>query len=244
MNGGAVVLLSENEPFTYQTNLFLEKIEFPGENKKAKFKIGGNYIGGGIMKGIEVGELKPGTFNKKINVIEQYERPTIGHNLSEINEGITVAYTDYDIEKLKPFIPFSRNKNGGVNSMFYIGEEGRGDIVIDCSYTKFLSDMKNLGTAKYIQNIGAWTARIEYHYTQEYLQPSEYRPKIVEYQLNDTKWTKFTKKPKIKIKIDPTKLKTLIAFDSSGSVNGKTKYFERLKKIIEKFYKEDRGDQI
>ena len=242
MNGGAVVLLAENEPFTYQTNLFLEKIEFPGEYKKAKFKIGGNYEGGGIMKGIEVGELKPGTFNKKINVIEQYQRPTIGHKLSEINEGLTVAYTDYDVEKLKPFIPFSRNKNGGVNAMFYIGEEGRGDIVIDCSYTKFLSDMKNLGTAKYIQNIGAWTARIEYHYTQEYLQPSEYRPKIVEYQLNDNKWTKFTKKPRVQI--DPTKLKTLIAFDSSGSVEGKTKYFERLKEIIEKFYKEDRGDQI
>lgn len=45
--------------------------------------------------------------------------------------------------------------------MFYIGEEGRGDIFIDCSYTKFLSDMKNSGIAKYIQNIGTWTTNIE-----------------------------------------------------------------------------------
>ena len=199
MNGGAVILLSENEPFTYQTNLFLDMIEFPGQYKKANFRIGGNYKGGGVMKGIDIGELKPGTFNKKINTCEQYERPTIGHHLSEINEGLTVAFTNYDIEKIKPFIPFSRNLDGGVNAMFYIGEEGRGDIVIDCSYTKFLSDMKNLGTAKYIQNIGAWSARIEYHYTQEYLQPSEYRPKLVEYKIDyNKKWTKFEKKPKSK----------------------------------------------
>ena len=241
MNGGAVVLLSENEPFTYQTNLFLEMIEFPGQYKKAKFRIGGNYKGGGELIGIESDNLNEGTFNKKINVCNQYERPTIGHNLEKINEGITVSFAEYDKEKLKPFIPFSRNKIGGVNSMFYIGEEGRGDIVIDCSYTKFLSDMKNKGTAKYIQNIGSWTARIEYHYTQENLQPSEYRPKLVEYNINyNSKWNRFEEKPKI----DKTKLKTLIAFDSSGSVNGESNYFEKLKEVINKFFKKSREDKI
>ena len=216
-------------------------IEFPGKYKKANFRIGGNYKGGGVMMGLNTGELKPGTFNKKINTCEQYERPTIGHHLSEINEGITVAFTDYDVEKIKPFIPFSRNLNGGVNAMFYIGEEGRGDIVIDCSYTKFLSDMKNLGTAKYIQNIAAWSARIEYHYTQEYLQPSEYRPKLVEYKFNkNDKWTKFSNRPTI----DPRQLKTIIAFDQSGSVSEKIIYFERLKNIINTFYNEERGDAI
>lgn len=52
MNGGAIVLLAENEPFTYQTNLFLEMIEFQGEFKKANFRIVWNYEGDGIMKGI------------------------------------------------------------------------------------------------------------------------------------------------------------------------------------------------
>ena len=243
MNGGAVILLAENDPFTYQTNLFLDMIDFPGKYKKANFRIGGNYKGGGVMIGVNTGELKPGTFNKKINTCEQYQRPTIGHHLSEINEGITVAFTDYNIENIKPFIPFSRNSNGGVNAMFYIGEEGRGDIVIDCSYTKFLSDMKNVGTAKYIQNIGAWSARIEYHYTQEYLQPSEYRPKLIEYNFNkNNKWTKFSEKPKGNINLK--KLKTLIAFDQSGSVLNKNIYFERLKKIIKTFYNQERGDAI
>ena len=35
-------------------------IEFPGQYKKANFRIGGNYKGGGVMKGIDIGELKPG----------------------------------------------------------------------------------------------------------------------------------------------------------------------------------------
>ena len=240
MNGGAVVLLAENEPFTYQTNLFLEMIEFPGEYKKANFRIGGNYKGGGIMKGIKSEDLINGSFNKKINICHQYERPNIGHQLTEINEGITLSYTEYDIKKLKPFIPFSRNVEGGVNAMFYIGEEGRGDIFIDCSYTKFLSDMKNSGTAKYIQNIGAWTANIEYH-TQRDLLPSEYRPKLVEYKIDpNRKWNKFEEKPEV----DPTKLKTLIVFDSSGSVEGKSIYFKKLEKIMEKFFKLERGDKI
>jgi hypothetical protein len=243
MNGGAVILLAENEPFTYQTNLFLEMIEFPGKYKKARFRIWGNYKGGGIMHGIENEELAPGTFNKNINTNERYERPTIGHDLSEINEGISVAYTDYDIEKIKPFIPFSRNNMGGVNAMFYIGEEGRGDIVIDCSYTKFLSDMKNSGTVKYIQNIAAWSARIEYHYTQENLQPSEYRPKLVEYKFDiNNKWEQFEKKTESAI--DPTNLKTLIAFDFSESVENNEIYFERLKRILKTFYKWKRGDKI
>ena len=59
---------------------------------------------------------------------------------------------------LKPFIPFSKDSDGGFNSAFYSSNDNKGDIIIDCSYTKFFLEMGTKGTPRYIQNIISWLA--------------------------------------------------------------------------------------
>ena len=59
-------------------------------------------------------------------------------NLKKLYEGLTVSYANG--KSLKPFIPFSKDSNGCINSLFYNGKdrdngEGEGDIFIDCSHT-------------------------------------------------------------------------------------------------------------
>lgn len=245
-NGGGVLLFNENEPFFFQTHLFLEMIDFPGKYKKAKFKLYGNHKGGKEMYANNEGDLSlPGTFTKKRSVIDSYQRSIIGHGLSSINEGITLSYTDYDLELIKPFVPFSRDNEGGINSLYYIGSEGRGDIIIDNSYTKFLSDLKNESTAKLIQNMIAWIARVDYHY-MEGNDPKLYRPKLVEYNFNPNK--KCDKKIFAKKKTHQENakyLKTILAIDYSGSIRNKGNYHDYIKnKILPYYFNQNRGDAI
>ena len=236
-NGGGVLLFNENEPFFFQTNLFLEMLEFPGNHKKAKFRLDGNHKGTKEMHGNNEGDLsKPGTFTRKKEVIDNYQRSIIGHGLTSINEGITLSYTDYDEEKVKPFFIFSRDNEGGVNSLYYIGTEGRGDIIIDNSYTKFLSDLKNPCTAKLIQNMIAWIAKIEYHiYCGN--DPKLARPKMIDYEFDPKDKCENSKFSKKKTKRDNTyKLKTIFAIDYSGSTKGKINYYNYLKNNMDEYY--------
>lgn len=66
------------------------------------------------------------------------QRTIISHNLYKIYEGSTLSYADYDPEKLKSFIPFAIDSEGGVTSLFYPSnmKTKTGDIVIDCRFTK------------------------------------------------------------------------------------------------------------
>ena len=257
-HGGAVVLLTENDPFTYQANLFLEKIKFEDNERKINFRISGNHKGGKILKGNNEGNLREFcTFNKKINTFDRYQRASIAHNLKEIYEGITISYAvkkNYiaaNENEVEPFIPFSKDSEGGINSLFYCGKNGKGDIVIDCSYTKFLTEMSSEGTARYIQNIACWTANSEFHYYQG-KKPNEFRPKAINYKIDyNKKWDSF-----IEIKgnlINSKQLKTLFVFDFSGSVssysffNPQRKmlfYHEKIKMILDEYYNLDRGDKI
>ena len=153
-------LFSDNAPFTFQTNLILEKLF---NEDSIQFRVGGFHEGKKILKGIESGNLKEkGTFNRKVHVInDTYERPLITHCLYEMYEGNTVSYiienpnnnkTLYfgkneelrmitDPNKLLPFIPLSKDSDGGFNSLFYCSNGDEGDIIIDCSYTKFFLEM-------------------------------------------------------------------------------------------------------
>jgi len=132
-----------------------------------KFQLHGNHNGGKEMVANNEGDLSnPGTFTRKRSMIDSYVRSIIGHGLLRIDEGTTVSYTEYDEKNILPFYAFSRDNEGGINSLFYVGEYGHGDIIIDNSYTKFLSDLKNECTAKLIQNMIAWIARVDYHYMQ------------------------------------------------------------------------------
>ena len=244
-NGGGVLLFNENEPFFFQTNLFLKMLEFPNI-KFEPFQLYGNHLGGKEMLANNEGDLsKPGTFSRKRNVIDSYERSIIGHGLVAINEGRTLCYIDYDEQKVKPFNIFSRDTEGGVNSLYYIGTEGRGDIIIDNSYTKFLTDMKNSCTAKLVQNMIAWIARIDYHYMIGN-DPKLERPRLIDYVFDPTKkCDKDIFKTKKTKKDDVINMKTLFAIDYSGSIQNKANYHEYLRKnILSKYFNKKRGDAI
>ena len=245
-NGGGVLLFNENKPFFFQTNLFLSMIEFPGKYNKVRFKIDGEHKGGNQMNGNNEGDLsEKGTFTRKRAVIDSFQRSIIGHGLMLIDEGTTLSYVDYDLEKIKPFIAFSRDNEGGINSLYYIGTEGRGDIIIDNSYTKFLSDLKNSCTAKLIQNMIAWIARVDYHYMKG-TNPQLYRPRLVEYKFDPNKKCDEKLFGKLKNREEIIlEYKTLFAIDYSGSIKNKKNYHNYLKNnILPKYYKKERGDAI
>jgi hypothetical protein len=157
-----------------QTNLLIEEF-FPDSN----FRDAGNHPGEKFIQGDDSGKLeKKSTFNRKIQMIDNYAKNSISHSLYSIYEGKTVSYfvekpNDDDLlylgkneditmitnpNLLKPFIPFSKDSDGGFNSAFYSSNDNKGDIIIDCSYTKFFLEMGTKGTPRYIQNIISWLA--------------------------------------------------------------------------------------
>jgi len=212
-NGGSLVLMGENDPHNFQVNLFLKKLVFPGD-KKLYFKIGGNHPGRKILKADDSGKLeKKQSFNSKIQEVNNVERKSIANNLVQIFEGATVAYTGGDIS---PFIPFSRDSDGGINSLFYNGEDrgdgtGEGDIFIDCAYTKFFLDMKKSGTSRYLQNIGGFIGSAERRFKiGEH--PSAYRPDAVFFTLK--KDSRFYYKYPIK------SFDVVYLVDATGSMGG------------------------
>lgn len=116
-------------------------------------------------------------------MIDNFLRTHISHHLNSIFEGKTISYfvekpNDDDLlyygknEELKmitdpkllqPFVPFSKNLDGGFNSVFYSSNDDKGDIVVECSYTKFFLEMGKKGTPRYIQNIVSWLGALEKH---------------------------------------------------------------------------------
>ena len=213
-NGGSLVLMGENDPHNFQVNLFLKKLVFPG-NKKLYFKIGGNHLGRKILTADDSGTLsKVKSFNSKIQEVNYVERKSIANNLVQIFEGATVAYAQGDIS---PFIPFSKDSDGGINSLFYNGNDargdgtGEGDIFIDCAYTKFFLDMKKTGTTRYLQNIGGFIGSAERRYKiGEH--PRGFRPDPVFYTLK--KDIKFHYKYPIK------SFDVVYLVDATGSMGG------------------------
>ena len=141
-----------------------------------------------------------------------------------------------------PFYPFARDSEGGVAGFFYpADQDGRGDIIINCSYTSlYFTKKENDGTYKYYENIIAWTARPEIHLTYDKCLMKDYRPKKVDKTKIDfnKKWTEFKEIPKkIITEDDLKKMKTLFCIDASGSVGGQKFYHKITKTIFDKFYK-------
>lgn len=182
-NGGAVVLFSDNSPFIVETNLFLSKIN-------VDFIMDGNYIGEKEIIGDESGLLaSPGLFNRKKNIYKfnNIQRQSLSHNLYKIYEGITISSVTKNNKRkmhvkpndIKPFIPFARDTEGGITSLFYLANDsGQGDLILDGGWTKLFYNMEEDGTFRYIQNIAGFTARPEVHLSNN-INPKDYRPKKI-----------------------------------------------------------------
>ena len=180
MNGGALLFWCDNEPLTYEANLFLEKVEFSGEYSKTNIRFVGNHPGQEEMKGGNIRTSKIGIFNDKRQFEEgKIKRYSLGHNLKKIFEGTTVTFAnikngDIDednlkeddleepsIETLLPFIPFSYDHKEGLSVIFYPSGDGdnRGDIIIDGGFSKLFNEIDKTGTYRYVLNSIAWTTQ-------------------------------------------------------------------------------------
>lgn len=241
--GGAVVLFAEGDPLTFQANLFLNMISFPGKPTKTKLQLSNSHKGKKILIADETGILdKPGTFNKSPNEYNKFQRAPLGHNLYQIYEGETISYVA-DEKSVAPFIPFMRDSEGGISALFYPGDKDqnykRGDIIIDCGYSKLFDAMTTEGTFKYIQNIAAWTAQYESRYISM-SNPEKFRPDSITFKLKESIiFTGFLPLPK-NLGNSTDKLNhRLFAIDSSGSVKDNDFYYEELGKIIKNYYKKE-----
>ena len=253
-NGGGLCLFADNAPFTYQVNLFLEKLEEELKHK-TKFRIGGNHPGKKMLEGDDKGDLTSnGTFNRKIQLIDDFSRVPISHSLYKIYEGNTVSYIIEnpnddnklysgkneevrmitDPKALEPWVPFSKDSDGGFNALFYGSNDEKGDIVIDCSYTKFFLEMESQGTPRYIQNIFSWLGSVEKHQMKDGCKDgTEFRPLQIMLSINySATWTKFLKKPK------SNEFDLIYLVDVSGSMssslNGVKEYCKSISEKLEK----------
>ena len=250
---GALIFLAEGWKLQYQTNEFLKMVDFDG--KKVDFYLVGDdeakgtreHKGGKFLKGDETGKLKEKqSFSKKIEIFHGYHRLKLDHNLFKLFEGDTICYASTDDpEKLYPFHPFSRDSENGISSLFYSDyTKGKGDIFIDCGFTKLFINMDKKDTAfKYFRNIASWSARVDIHWIHQQIYAKDWRVKGINYKIDENKkWTNFIEKPLSSLIFKLTSLKTLFAIDDSGSVYNNSFYFDNVKEIIKKYYKD--GDKI
>jgi hypothetical protein len=115
------------------------------------------------------GDIKTGSPRKVFSNEENlnfhfYRRHTLAHNLASLYEGYTISKANSP-SKLGPFIPFSYDSGGGIASMFFLSEfeSNRGDVIIDCGFTKLFTELTTDGTLRYVQNVAALTLQYEKH---------------------------------------------------------------------------------
>ena len=251
-NGGSVVMFAEGDPLTFQANLFLERIVFPG-NKKTNLRVGGNHAGKKLLKGDISGKLeRPGMFNKSPLAFRTFQRASLAHNLVEIYEGETISFAPNDKTKYLPFTPFMKDSENGISALFYSGgtdkQNQTGDIIIDCGYTKLFDKMTEKGTFRYVQNIAGWTAQCESRRIRG-IQPKNFRPKAVVFTLDESqKCPVLQAPPKLPTStptssyFDLSSLRHLFAIDYSGSVGGEYLYHNEVRSIFNQYYRN--GDSI
>ena len=205
--GGALVFLAGGGKLQYQTNEFLKMLDFDG--KKLEFYLVGDdekkgtkeHKGGKYLTGDKTGLLQnKQQFSKKIQRYGGIQRLRLDHNLFTLFEGNNLSYTNTDnFEKLLPFHPFSRDSDNGISSLFYLADEKkRGDIIIDCGFTKlFLNMKKDDSVFRYFQNIASWTARPELHLIYDCIDAKDWRPELIDFKIDaNKKWTYFLPKSK------------------------------------------------
>ena len=201
-NGGAVGLFCDNDPLYFQTNMFLEKVRFKGQNgklEKTKLRITGDDPGKNVLIGYNAnGNLtKNSSYDTSIiRLPNGTERMPLGRNVPQIYEGDSISHANSNNkENIKPFIPFAKNSSGNICIMLYCTQGREGDIIIDCGYTKAFFKMSSgdIATWRYFQNIAGFLSRPEAHMIYDDGETAKnYRPNGINFKIDYSNlYTKF-----------------------------------------------------
>jgi hypothetical protein len=187
-NSGAVVWWCDNG-LAFECNEWLKIATFPGYTEPLGLEITRGCKGGQQLTRGDIRSVQRQVFNNKERLdFRYYERHTVAHNLSSLFEGITIAKVK-DPSNLGPFVPFSYDSEGGLSAMFYFSEyeSNRGDVIIDCGFTKLFTELTEDGTLRYVQNIAAVTAQYEIHFRRMSSEngPKEFRPTSFHWPIDD-----------------------------------------------------------
>jgi hypothetical protein len=82
-----------------------------------------------------------------------------------------------DTKTIKPWAQFPKYSDGGFILYFMVQMIKKGDIVIVCSYTKFILEMESQGKTICVQNIFWWLGCVEKYQMKNGCKDStEFRP--------------------------------------------------------------------
>jgi hypothetical protein len=188
-SGGAVVWWCDDQ-LDFECNLWLKVATFPDVPGPLQLEITSGCKGGKRLSRGDISSVKRQVFNNQEDLdFHYYHRHTLAHNLASIFEGITIAKVK-DPSKLGPFVPFSYDSEGGISALFFLSEweTQRGDVIIDCGFTKLFTELTQDGTLRYVQNIAALTGQYEKHLrrTASELGPRNYRPSSFTFPIDET----------------------------------------------------------
>jgi hypothetical protein len=161
-SGGAVVWWCDKS-LDFECNQWLKIATFPNVVGPLGLEITKGCDGGKRLIRGNTNAVKRQVFSDQDRIdFQYYYRPTLAHNLASIFEGLTIAKVKPG-SNLGPFLPFSYDSEGGISSLFYLSdfESKRGDVIIDCGFTKLFTELTEDGTLRYVQNIAALTGQYE-----------------------------------------------------------------------------------
>ena len=219
-SGGSVVWWCDNDPLFFQTNIFLEKVVFPGEIRKTNLRLVKGSNGMRYIKAGDITKATKGIFNNQRELnFGKYIRPSVAHNLVSLYEGQTISRAN-NYHDIAPFVPFAYDSEGGLVSMYFASkaEDKCGDIFIDCGFTKLFNELKfsgDDGTQRYVQNIAAFTAQYEKHLCELGENgPRIFRPSKFSFNINES-----VRSGKIREMVNPA-FDIVYMVDSTGSMCG------------------------
>lgn len=210
-NGGGIVFWTDNSPLDAEVNFFLSKAKFD-EVDQIKFRIGGSYPGNKFLH--KSNKLRRGTFtDEQMIQCNGYKKWLFNANMDSIFEGKTIAsaiipppdsknecydeknYTFANGKDIYPFKYFSISSSGGISSLYYNSpwNSPKGDIVIDCGFSKLFYELNEDSIYYYVRNIAYFMLSIEKRLSTigGPSDPKKFRPKSFNPRFLNSKDPKF-----------------------------------------------------
>eukprot|EP00768_Dysnectes_brevis_P003641 gnl/Dysnectes_brevis/2589_a3125_642.p1 GENE.gnl/Dysnectes_brevis/2589_a3125_642~~gnl/Dysnectes_brevis/2589_a3125_642.p1 ORF type:complete len:3753 (-),score=514.02 gnl/Dysnectes_brevis/2589_a3125_642:65-9661(-) len=233
--GGAVNIFGENEPFSYELNLFLERAIFPSASGPIKTKLRMLEDGTRSHPGEKTIKCSPSLTRIEKTCFDarmKWMHPQLSHSIPSLRAGLKYIYEGETLavvnscqdEDILPFKVFAMSSSATPmpTILRYIPDDllrsTHGPIFIDTAATKLTYEFTEEGTARYIANLAAIPVIIQKErecILSSYDRPSIFPPRV-SFSINTAvKWSGF-KRPQG----HSASLHTIMLLDFSGSMGG------------------------